>query len=481
MSLPSDKFLQSSGELFMKKTIEVKLKTRPVLDPGFVPAGLWNSEFRRSVMESGGGEPLIIALERGNGTVSTQALQVFPHQGDMAVMNIKYVERMLKYLLWMKGGWKITIAGNPEIAETVRKIYSPGGKRAFDFNFMGRKLYDKGMEIISCKPDQAPKQKEMDVPAGRNFNGCRIGFDLGGSDRKSAAVIDGKVVFSEEIKWDPYFQKDPGYHREGINDSLKRAAEKLPKVDAIGGSAAGVYVDNRVRAASLFRGVSEEDFQKYVVNMFLDIGREWGVPLVVVNDGEVTALAGSIEMNDNSLLGISMGTSQAAGFVNSGGNITDWLNELAFAPVDYRENAPIDEWSGDIGCGVQYFSQQAIARLAPLAGIEFTDSMPFAERLVKVQNLMKKGDRRAQNIYDTIGVYFAHAIVHYSDFYDIKNLLILGRVTSGEGGDLILSTARTVLKDEFPEIAEKISFCTPDETNKRHGQAVAAASLPMIK
>ena len=31
-----------------------------------------------------------------------------------------------------------------------------------------------------------------------------------------------------------------------------------------------------------------------------------------------------------------------------------------------------DEWSGDIGCGVKYFSQDGVIKLAPRAGIELT-------------------------------------------------------------------------------------------------------------
>jgi predicted NBD/HSP70 family sugar kinase len=355
------------------------------------------------------------------------------------------------------------------------------GKRAFDCQIMG-KIYGGDFKVVHAELDQMPQNNEMNVSLGGNMDGCRIGFDLGGSDRKCAAVKDGEVVFTEEIKWDPYFQKDPSYHLEGIRDSLKRAAEKLPKVDAIGGSAAGVYVDNKVRIASLFRGVSEEDFKAHVENIFLDLKKEWkDIPFVVVNDGEVTALAGAMSMNSNAVLGISMGTSEAAGYVTPDGNITDWLNELAFVPVDYRDDAPADEWSGDLGCGVQYFSQQAVARLAPLAGIEFQDDMPFPERLEKVQQLMADGDERAQKIYETIGVYFAYTIAYYAEFYSIRNLLILGRVTSGKGGDMILSKAEEVLKAEFPDLGNAISFRTPDEKSKRHGQAVTAASLPSLK
>ena len=185
-------------------------------------------------------------------------------------------------------------------------------------------------------------------------------------------------------------------------------------------------------------------------------------------------------METNGVLGIAMGTSEAVGYVNAEGNITDWLNELAFVPIDYRDDAPEDEWSGDIGCGVQYLSQQAIARLAPAAGFDFPADMPFPEQLIKVQEAMADDDLRAKKIYRTIGVYLGYAIAYYADFYDIKNLLILGRVASGTGGDLIVSVANDILKAEFPDLAAKLTFRTPDEKFKRHGQAVIAASLPAL-
>ncbi|NQZ58888.1 MAG: ROK family protein, partial [Lentisphaeraceae bacterium] len=315
-----------------------------------------------------------------------------------------------------------------------------------------------------------------------NLEGCRIGFDLGGSDRKCAALIDGKVVYSEEIAWNPYFESDPQYHIDGIQHSLELAAKHLPRVDAIGGSSAGVYVNSEVRAASLFRGVSEENFEKSIRGVFFDLKKKWNdIPFEVVNDGEVTALAGSMSMEANAVLGIAIGTSLAAGYVNPDGNITTWLNELAFSPIDYRENGPQDEWSGDIGCGVQYFSQQGVGRLIPLAGItEIPVDMPLPEKLVEVQKLMTAGDDRARKIYETIGVCFGYAIAHYAEFYEISNLLILGRVTSGEGGDIIIQKAGDVLKAEYPALAEKINLTTPNEKDKRHGQAVAAGSLPKL-
>jgi hypothetical protein len=163
-------------------------------------------------------------------------------------------------------------------------------------------------------------------------------------------------------------------------DSIKQAAAHLPRIDAIGGSSAGIYVNNKVKVASLFRSVPPDLFEKRVKNLFFEIKEMFGgVPMEVANDGEVTALAGSMALNDNAVLGIAMGSSQAAGYVTPEGNITNWLNELAFAPIDYNPKAPIDEWSGDMGWRVQYFSQQAVGRLAKVAGIETVPGTPLPE------------------------------------------------------------------------------------------------------
>lgn len=461
-------------------SLTVAPKYRPSLDPKFVPAALWNRAYRRLVAENLSSQEIAIALEQPEGCCTVLRSRILPHEGANVALNERFVERMVKFLLWQRGGSRLSIGGSPELAAYLQREYASTGRRTFDAQFLAPKIYREPMTIQAVPLVEIPVERQPSVALGRHLQGCRIGFDLGGSDRKTSAVIDGKVVFSEEVPWDPYFQSDPTYHLEGIRHSLKRAAEHLPRVDAIGGSAAGCYVNNEVRAASLFRGVSEADFDAHVRRIFWKLREEWsGIPFEVVNDGEVTALAGSMSLDDNGVLGISMGTSQAAGYVDSTGRITTWLNELAFAPVDYRLDAPADEWSGDIGCGVQYFSQQGVARLAPLAGIDLPNAMPFAEKLVEVQSLMKAGDERAARLFETIGVCFGYAIGHYADFYELKHVLILGRVTSGRGGDLILAKAGEVLAAEFPELA-KVQLSTPDEAMKRHGQAVAAASLPAM-
>jgi len=455
---------------------------RPVLDPEFSPAALWNRAYHCAVRDSGGGRPLALALERSDGSVSTFRASILPHEGAHIALNHRYVERLLKFLLWQKGGYRVTIGGDPALAEYLRGLYSPAGARAFDRHFMGQQVYGRPMVIEGTAFDRTPAECETAMPLGRHLEGCRIGFDLGASDRKCAAVADGRMLFSEETPWNPGVEADPQYHFDGINDSLRRAAAHLPRVDAIGGSAAGVLVNNEVRVGSLYRAVPPALFESRVRGLFRELQAAWGgIPFEVVNDGEVTALAGSMAMGDNAVLGVAMGSSLAAGYVTPAGAITGWLNELAFAPVDYREGAPVDEWSGDAGVGARYFSQQAVGRLLGPAGISLPDEMPLPVKLELVQKLAAAGDPRALRIYETIGVYFGYAIAHYAEFYEIRNLLVLGRVMTGVGGDRILAVAGAVLKHEFPELAERIRFHIPEEQEKRHGQAIAAASLPAIR
>lgn len=452
----------------------------PVLDPSFCPAVLANRAFRELVRLSRSPVPVGLALEQTDGNISHFRTDILPESHRHSAGNFTYVERILRLLLWSRGGFRIHFQGPAAVAGKLAAYYRETPTGQFDSNIVAERMFDHPLEVVHAR--ELPPERISTIALGRHLEGCRIGFDLGGSDRKAAALFDGKVVFSEETVWDPYFQPDPKYHFDGIMDSLKKAAAHLPRVDAIGGSAAGIYLNNRVKVASLFRGVPADVFDSNVKDMFLEIRKAWNnVPFQVMNDGEVTALAGSMSLNKNRILGISFGTSTAGGYVNAQGNITSWINELAFAPVDYNPNAPRDEWSGDYGCNVQYFSQQSVGRLLAPAGIEVDPKLGLPEKLKHVQKLMEQGDPRTRKIYETIGTYFGYAIAHLAEFYDLENVLILGRVTSGTGGEVIIAGAKEVLKIEFPELAEKIAFHIPDEKQKRHGQAVAAASLPALE
>lgn len=455
-------------------------RTAPVLDTQFRPAVLARRAFRESVRRSGASVPVRLALEQADGSIAHFPTEIHAEQSPEAGGNYTYLERTLKFLLWSRGGWRIYFDGPAELARRLTAHYRDENTGRFDSDMVGAKMFDHPLELVNTK--DIPTPRAVSKPLGRHLDSCRIGFDLGGSDRKAAAVVDGKVVFSEETVWDPYFHPDPQYHFDGIMDSLKKAAAHLPRVDAIGGSAAGIYVHNRVKAASLFRGVPPDLFNSRVKDLFLEVKRAWNnIPFEVVNDGEVTALAGSMSLEKNGVLGIALGTSTAGGWVDAKGNITSWINELAFVPVDYNPDAARDEWSGDYGVAAQYFSQQAVGRLLPAAGIEAPKDLPLPEKLKLVQSLMAQGDERARKIYETIGVYLGYFIAHCAEFYELQNVLVLGRVTSGEGGNVIIEIARRTLSSEFPELANQIALHVPDEKQKRHGQAIAAASLPELK
>ncbi len=458
----------------------MKLKVQAKLDPQFAPLSVVCRDMREATKDEG--QDIIIAVERNKGYTVTYKTRVFADGTGHDEENFEFIERMAKSLLWVSGGYKIYIAGSEMIGNKIKEAYTDGGLRDFDVHFMER-VYEKPFEVIVCSLEDAPCDKSAAAPIGRHLDGCRIGFDAGGSDRKVSAVVNGESVYSEEVVWFPKITPDPDYHYQGILEAMKTAASHMPRVDAIGVSSAGVYVDNRIMVASLFLKVSDEDFDKKVKNMYIDVAKEIGenIPVEVANDGDVTALAGAMDLNDNAVLGVAMGTSEAGGYVDPQGNITGWLNELAFVPVDFCKDAMVDEWSGDYGCGVKYFSQDGVIKLAPFAGIELDENLSPAEKLKVVQGLMEKGDERAKDIYDTIGAYFGYAIAFYTEFYDIKHVLIMGRVTSGEGGTILLERTQEVLDKEFPELAKKITLHIPDENSRRVGQSVAAASLPEIK
>lgn len=461
----------------------------PPLDAAFRPAVLARRALAEAVRRSGKGIVGAVAVEQPGAAVCAADVFLFAEGHPAAAASRALCERMVKSLLWSRGGSRVWVDGPPELVDDLRRHYAEDATGRWDAQMMGDVVYGQAFEVVAAPRCRFPASTETTTELGRHLEGCRIGFDLGASDRKAAALIDGEVVFSEEIPWDPSRHDDPQWHYDQIMDSLWRAAEHLPRVDAIGGSAAGVYVDSQIRVASLFRSVPPEVFKKRVPGLFSEMKRAWGgIPFVVVNDGEVTALAGAMAGEVGGLLGIAMGSSLAAGYVTREGCLTSWLNELAFAPIDCAPVAPADEWSGDRGCGAQYMSQQAVGRLLAPAGIEAGPTSPLPERLVQLQKLMATGDERAARVYETIGTYLGYALLGYRDIYDFDNVLVLGRVVSGPGGDVILARAGEVLaSDDAVDPAAAVSrpsaitFHTVSERDKRHGQAVAAASLPALE
>ena len=455
--------------------IDFELKNLPELDHAFVPMGKWMNAY-----EAQAKHPVSIAVEAAGGRIVTRETAIIA-DGQHDDADYRYLERLVKFLLWSVGGYRVLLCGADAITKQLRSAYAPGGERAFDAQFMDD-VFERGFVIEACNQAEFPASSGKSVSVGGHMNGCRIGFDAGGSDRKVSAVIDGECVYSEEVVWHPKTIADPQYHFEEIVKAFRTAAEKMPRVDAIGVSSAGVFVGNSPMVSSLFLKVPREK-RPFVKDIYNAAARKIGngnVPIVVANDGDVTALAGAMELKTGAVMGLAMGTSEAVGYVNSEGNILGWFNELAFAPVDLSENAMADEWSGDIGVGCKYFSQDAVIKLAPAAGITLSDGLTPAEKLKEVQKLLEQGWDAAAGIYRTIGAYLAHTLALYEKFYDIRHLLVLGRVVSGEGGKLILSCCEKVLESEYPEMAERVSVILPDEQSRRVGQSVAAASLPKV-
>lgn len=452
--------------------IEYNIKNTPVLDKNFIPFGVWMKEYLKEAKI-----PVSIAVERENGLISVR--DTFIRGGQFSDADYRYIERFVKFELWSIGGFRVYICGCDEIAKKLAEAYSPAGERSFDYQFVGD-VYEKPLEVLAVSREDFPEAHEVAKQIGGHMDGCRIGFDAGGSDRKVSAVIDGEPVYSEEVVWYPKVTEDPTYHFNEIVTAFKTAASKMPRVDAIGVSSAGTFVGNSPMVASLFIKVPS-DRREEVKSIYDRAGAEIGdVPLVVANDGDVTALAGFMSTGRGDILGIAMGTSEAVGYVNTDGNVLGWINELAFAPVDLSEKAMQDEWSTDFGVGCKYFSQDAVIKLAPAANIILDPENTPAEKLKVVQALANEGNEDALDIYRSIGCYLAHTLVLYSNFYEIETLLVLGRVASGDGGDLLISECNRILEEEYPELAAKINVTLPDEKMRRVGQSVAAASLPEL-
>ena len=454
--------------------IEYSMKHPPRLDPSFIPFGVW-----RAAYLPGAEKPVAIAVERDKGRVSVHRTCIHG-TSEMAEADYRYLERYVKFLLWSIGGFRISVCGCSELTQRLQADYSPSGCRAFDCDFF-QKLYERELEILDLPLEECPASNESSMPIGGHLDGCRIGFDAGGSDRKVSAMIDGTCVYSEEVVWFPKLQEDPEYHYNQILDAFKTAASKMPRVDAIGVSSAGVFIGNAPMVASLFIKVPRSKWDQ-VKTIYDRAGAAIGdVPVVVANDGDVSALAGAMGLGVGNIMGMAMGTSEAVGYVDKDQNVLGWINELAFAPVDLQDSAMQDEWSTDFGVGCKYFSQDAVIKLAPAAGIELDGNASPAEKLTAVQELMAQDDPRAAAIFETIGAYLAYTVVLYAQFYHIEHLMMLGRVMSGKGGDTVLRICNEILKDEYPQLLSQCEVMLPDEKTRRVGQSAAAASLPAIR
>ena len=315
--------------------IEYSIKNLPALDADFIPFGVWAKAYLKEAAR-----PFKIAVERENGLTSVFETKL--RGSEFAEANYRYAERFVKMLLWSVGGWKVSLCGDEAIAKRMQEEYRAGGKWEFDVGFM-QDVYERPFEIVISDEARFPAACEQTRRVGGHTNGCRIGFDAGGSDWKVSAVVDGKTVYSEEVVWHPKTSEDPQYQYDGIVDAFKTAASKMPRVDGIGVSSAGAFIGNAPMVSSIFLKVPRSRCEE-VKTVFDRAAKEIGdVPIVVANDGDVSALAGAMSLGAGCVMGLAMGTNEATGYVNHESNLLGWFSELAFAPVDLNEHAMRDE------------------------------------------------------------------------------------------------------------------------------------------
>ena len=265
--------------------IEYSVQNLPALDKNFIPFGVWAKAYLKEAAR-----PFKIAVERENGLVSVFETKL--RSAEFAEANYRYAERFVKMLLWSVGGWRVYLCGDDAIAKRMQDAYRMGGTREFDVGFM-QDVYERPFEIVISDEAHFPQAHEQTKKAGGHTNGCRIGFDAGGSDRKVSAVVVGETVYSEEVVWHPKTSEDPQYQYDGIVAAFKTAASKMPRVDGIGVSSAGVFIGNAPMVSSIFLKVPRSRREE-VKTVFDRAAKEIGdVPIVVANDGDVSALAGT--------------------------------------------------------------------------------------------------------------------------------------------------------------------------------------------
>ena len=455
--------------------IEFEVRNRPELDPDFIPFGAWMQAYLR-----GAAQPVAVAVEREDGRIAVRHTRMYGTQA-MAAADLRYLERLAKFLLWSAGGFRLYLCGAGEAGKQIQQMYTESGSRAFDVTFMQR-IYRRPFEVVLCPLEACPQANEPPQRLGGHLDGCRIGLDADGSAIQVAAVQDGKPIYFEETAWEPGREKDLAYHDAAIARALQAAAQRLPRVDALGVSTAGVVVEGGPAISNLFLQVPEA-CRPQAHAIYQRAARSLGehVAVAAANDGDVAALSGAMSLHAGAVMGIAIGTSEATGYVNADGQIPGRINELAFAPLDLNENAAADGWSGDRGVGATYFTQDAFEKLGARTGIALSRRLNGAQQLAEIQLLQEKGNPYTQKIYETIGCYLAHAMPLYCAFYDIDHLVILGSVVSGRGGTVVVEECQRILQEEYPELAQRLSIHLPDENTRRLGQAIAAASLPQLK
>ncbi len=434
-----------------------------LLDKDFKPMIDSFESFQREAKE-----PITLTIKRGEEVVFPFTMRITSNFDK----SYFYVKRILLSLLWMVGGEKILYHGSSLFYHYLEKRFQKDEEILSSFKEM-KKIYSRPISFE--RVEETPKRKDKNNPFRISFTGCRIGLDLGGSDRKAIALKDKKILYSEEILWSPKEQSDPLYHYLGMLDSLTRAKKHLPHVDGIGISTAGIVENNELLLGALYAKVPEEKKQKEARHVFVNLMKEHfpSIPFQVQNDGDVSALGASALYHKNKVLGLSLGTSLAGGYVKDS-SLNGWINELSKVPIDVSKKARKHCVLGMEGAASEYLSQKGIVFLLEKNGLSLEGDLPH--KLLQIQKLAEEGDPLVLKGYHDMGAYLGSAIRYFSLFYDIESVFLLGRVMSGKGGKILLETALENLREK----KIRIDIFSASEAFKRLGQAYIAASLPDI-
>lgn len=395
------------------------------------------------------------------------------HIDDNYSLSYFHTKKLILTLLWTIGGDHILFKGNHDFYLYLKKQIGNDEEIQKSFKEIQR-IFSK--EVVLEEINEEYPKITAKTPFISYFDGNLIGLDLGGSDRKLSVIKDGKLIYSEEMLWNPKEAKDPAYQYNGILESLEKGRSLLPHIDSIGISVAGVVRDNELLSTSLYASVNEEEkyvcsrdvFKKIISEHFADI------PYSVFNDGDVSAIGASLYFKKSNVLGLSLGTSLAGGFIK-GGNLFNWLNELSKVPLNYSPDAR-KHYSLDIsGAAGEYLSQKGIISLVEEDGIKLSGTL--ANKLKEIQRLAEEGNDIVLSAYHDIGLYLGEALRFFYEFYHFESVLLLGRVMSGRGGEIIKDIANKYLLEN----GLKIDFISPDEDFIRLGQSYIVSSLRKYK
>merc|ERR1712232_721677 len=298
---------------------------------------------------------------------------------------------MIQETIWRCGATGLQLSGPAKICECLKAAYGADGEFGFEAQTMPKCFGtpDAGFPVEVVGEGDLPAAKDTPQECGKDANGCRLAFDLGKSDIKTVAIKDGEVLDSKETEWD-VTNVDPQYHFDAIvaamKSTIERAKEKgFGDIQAVGGSATGtVSGDNEATWCDIFPNVPPDVYKEKVVDIFKRIAKEVAgdVPLKVINDGEVTALAAVQKIGVGNIMGISMGSSEGGGYANADGNLMGWINELCYIRLDLNPRAPTDPWSKGAHTGMShmYLGQRGATKLAAKAGVELPAEMKYPHK-----------------------------------------------------------------------------------------------------